>query len=737
MLTLPPFLWAQGSAPHVAYVYPAGGQQGTKFEIKLGGQFFNQASEVQVSGTGVTAKVLRQTRPMTGAEIAALRMELEDLTEELKKKPGLAKELTKQMDVIREKLAKAAIPVSPVLAENVFVEVVIASGAPVGPRELRLQAKTGMSNPVVFDVGQLPEFRQFKESYDPEARPRPALARFVKPKKYVRESEVTVSLPAVLNSQLMPGQVDHYRFHAKKGQHLVFRTRARSLIPYLADAVPGWIQSVLTLYDDAGEEVAFNDDYANGPDAVLDYKVPRDGEYVLEINDSLYRGREDFVYRIEAGELPHITNVFPLGGQANVKSEVSLSGWNLPQSTLVIEAKDKKPGMMQLSVQVGGLRSNQIPFMVTPMPSCNETDPHDSVANAQKIPAFQVVEGRIARPGELDVYCFEGSFGQTIVAEVIARRLGSPLDSFLKLTDADGKILAFNDDFEQRSQGLMTHHADSKIQLTLSKAGTYYLLVGDIQGHGSPIHSYRLRISPPRPDYELRVTPCSINARPGSLVPVTIYALRKDGFSGEINLTFNKAPREFGLEGAKIPENQNEVRITIQVPDSPQLRPIPLEIEGRASIRGEVVRRIAVPAEDMMQAFAYHHLVPANQLLVLVSNNAAARFPARLVQTRPIKIRAGGTATVNFATPGNNDGRKLQVFLSDPPEGISLKRATFAANTVTLELQADSEKAKPGLKTNLIAQVFPDSGNAGKPSRFPLGTLPAFQIEVLGRPPKR
>ena len=36
--------------------------------------------------------------------------------------------------------------------------------------------------------------------------------------------------------------------------------------------------------------------------------------------------------------------------------------------------------------------------------------------------------------------------GQTIVAEVLARRLESPLDSFLKLTDAEGKVLAVNDD---------------------------------------------------------------------------------------------------------------------------------------------------------------------------------------------------------------------------------------------------------------------------------------------------
>ena len=33
------------------------------------------------------------------------------------------------------------------------------------------------------------------------------------------------------------------------------------------------------------------DDFHLGPDPVLIYKVPKDGEYVLEVRDMLYRGR--------------------------------------------------------------------------------------------------------------------------------------------------------------------------------------------------------------------------------------------------------------------------------------------------------------------------------------------------------------------------------------------------------------------------------------------------------------
>ena len=50
-----------------------------------------------------------------------------------------------------------------------------------------------------------------------------------------------------------------------------------------------------------------------------------------------------------------------------------------------------------------------------------------------------IVNGRIDESGDWDLFQFEGREGETIVAEVIARRLGSRLDSVLELTDVDGK----------------------------------------------------------------------------------------------------------------------------------------------------------------------------------------------------------------------------------------------------------------------------------------------------------
>ena len=50
-----------------------------------------------------------------------------------------------------------------------------------------------------------------------------------------------------------------------------------------------------------------------------------------------------------------------------------------------------------------------------------------------------------------------------------------------------------------------------------------------------------MRISAPRPDFELRVMPSSLNVRAGTAVPLTVYALRRDGFAGEIALALKDA----------------------------------------------------------------------------------------------------------------------------------------------------------------------------------------------------
>ncbi len=102
-----------------------------------------------------------------------------------------------------------------------------------------------------------------------------------------------------------------------------------------------------------------------------------------------------------------------------------------------------------------------------------------------------MVNGRIDQPGDWDVFSFNGRAGGRIAVEVEARRLNSPLDSLLRLTDAQGKEVIVCDDIEDKAAGLVTHHADSQFCVTLPADGTYYIHLGDTQRQGGEDYAYR------------------------------------------------------------------------------------------------------------------------------------------------------------------------------------------------------------------------------------------------------
>jgi hypothetical protein len=725
------------NAPHLAYVYPAGGQLGATFPVKVGGQFLTAVTGVYVSGHGVLAVAADYGRPMNGQQATELREKMQ----ELQKLPA-SPDTQKQLSEVRLKLATFNRSMNPVLGETETLQVTIARDAEPGLRELRLATAQGLSNPILFAVGELPEFTE-KQS---EVR---TLVLGMTPQEAGIENEMRVEIPVTINGRIMPrparqqsalftpGEADRYRFEGHRGQNLVVTVSARELMPYLADAVPGWFQPTVALFDDQGNELAYDDDYRFNPDPVLNYRLPADGSYILQIKDALYRGREDFVYRMSAGELPFVTCAFPLGGRAGTVTNVSLTGWNLAASHVEMNAKGMPAGIYPLPAAA----ANRIPFAIDTLPEIIEKEPNDTAKNAQRLKLPATVNGRIDRPGDWDVFGIQGAKGQEIVAEVLARRLGSPLDSVLKLTDAAGRQLAFNDDFDDKAAGLLTHQADSLIRATLPAAGIYYISIGDAQHQGGPEFAYRLRIGPPRPDFELMVTPSAINGGRGMSIPVTVHALRRDGFSGEIAIGLKDAPQGVALSGAVVPAGQDRVRITVSIPPAALIGdPASLKLEGRAMIDGREVTHAVLPAEDMMQAFAYHHLVPAEDLTLIVTRRAVFRSPVRVPTNQTLRIPAGGSlrVPVQVLLPPNSPITKLDFELSEPPDGLDLRPP--AAGAAEIVLQCDAAKAKPGLKGNLIVNLVgertatPANGTARPATqRVQLGALPAMPFEIVAR----
>lgn len=97
--------------------------------------------------------------------------------------------------------------------------------------------------------------------------------------------------PAAANGVIeKPGDVDHFRFTARKGEAFDIRVHARSIRSPL--------DPVLTIFAAGGGALAANDDNG-GPDAFIRFGVPNDGDYVIQVRDHLGNGGVHFAYRVE------------------------------------------------------------------------------------------------------------------------------------------------------------------------------------------------------------------------------------------------------------------------------------------------------------------------------------------------------------------------------------------------------------------------------------------------------
>lgn len=744
------------SDPRIGYIYPAGGQQGAVFQVVIGGQQLRGAQDVHISGDGVRATVDRYCGRLNlnGDQGRELLRQIAAAERRLRAESGGTPAREKKENA-KADMPVAKLPDHPLLdniegkdlreiaylkhlkdgfrkrqqnaqiAETLVLTVEVDASARPGDRELRVVTKNGVTNPMCFQVGTLPEYYE-KELNDPDSLPG-------------LPAEPALDLPVVLNGQVLPGDVDRFRVHMRQGQKLVLDVEARKLVPYLADAVPGWFQAVLVVYNAKGEEVAFADDYRFSPDPVLYYEVPEDGEYEVEVRDSIYRGREDFVYRVSIAEQPYVTAMYPLGGALGQPTVSRVDGWNLPDKHVRLNTEGLEPGIHEVTLDNGRVSATPVLYDVDILPEDEEFEPNNTAETAQRIEFPRIVNGRIDAPGDIDVFAFEGAAGDTVVLEVLARRLRSPLDALLRLSDASGQEVAWNDDSEDKASGLLTHHADPYVRAELPVSGTYYVKVCDAQNNGGDASAYRLRLAPPRPDFALRMCPSTVNITAGRSALVTVHALRKDGFDGEIEVVLKDAPPGFMLDGPRIPAGRDSMRMTLSAPAKATAEPITIQLEGRATIAGSAVARPIIPAEDMMQAFAYRHLVPAQNLVVSVQSSRFAAKPVRLDEQVPVTVPCGGAANVMVKVPPFLELATIELALSQPPEGVSLGEVKVMPEGVAFAVQADGTAAKAGLSDNLIVEAFVYAVQQDKnrqptePKRTSVGILPAIPFQVAAQ----
>ncbi|HOJ39847.1 MAG TPA: PPC domain-containing protein, partial [bacterium] len=728
--------------PHLGYLFPAGAQQGTTVEVVAAGNRLARTKAALISGKDVQVDVVEVFPPLRNLS-PGQRQKLRTLvSEKLRKQAGLPVKETQPPEKDEEPLprtpllARLANPTRedlqriiyeyftpkrtmqfvPALAESVLLKVTISPQAEPGWRQLRLLSPAGLSRPLPFQIGSCPEVTELEPNEKPSSCP-------------------VMKLPVVINGQIEPGDVDTFRFKASQGQKLILVLSARRLVPFMADAVPGWFEGLLTLYDSGGKQLASADCHGFDPDPVICWCVPETGEYTVVVRDSLYRGRKDFVYRLSIGEGPFVEGIFPLGGKTGSKVLTKIYGWNLPVDSLSLNTDLADSNFRQICRIAGQWLAQPVSYHLDTLEECLEREPNNTMEKAQKVSPPAIVNGTIEKPGDVDLFSFHALAGESIVLEVIARRLGSPLDSFLQVKDASGRILVTSDDTEGPNIGILTHQADAYLSFRFPVTGTYSVQIGDTCQHGGPTYAYRLRISPPRPDFSVLVYPSGLTAATGQPVPVSFLALRQDGFDGPIHLSLSGTETGFSLQGATIPAGQSSVTCTLTGPARPISEPVCLSLLATAEISGQMLQRKVVPADEWEQAFIYKHLLPAEEFLVTVRQAWGLPLGTEVTGQLPVKIIPGEICLISLKVPGKLP-ENVSFNLVSPPAGLVLQESRTEPGQLTLTLYAGAEMEKSiGLANNLLIEVlrevtFPAAGKKRKQS---LGYLPAIPFQVVKR----
>ncbi|MCX5662445.1 MAG: PPC domain-containing protein [Planctomycetota bacterium] len=353
----------------------------------------------------------------------------------------------------------------------------IAPDCPIGEHRFRLRTGTGVSVLRTFYVGPLPVVMEAEPNSD-----------FAKPQKI----EMNVTVEGTVENE----DVDYYQVEAKKGQRITAEVEGMRLGETLFDPY-------VAILDMKRFELAASDDTALlRQDPSASAIAPEDGSYVIMVRESAYGGSGDCRYRLHVGDLPRPTAVFPAGGKPGETLKVKYLG----DKTGAIEATIKLPDQPQdyfpvFAEQNGKLAPSPNLLRVGAMPDMVEVEPNNDREHATPFPGETLAplafNGIIDKPGDRDWFRFKAKKGQVLDVEVYARRLRTPLDSVLTVTNASGGVLASNDDAHGSP--------DSGLRFTAPDDGDYCLEVRDHLDKGGPDFVYRVEITAPAPSLGLEI----------------------------------------------------------------------------------------------------------------------------------------------------------------------------------------------------------------------------------------
>ena len=441
-----------------------------------------------------------------------------------------------------------------------------ADSLAVGVYPIRVETPDGISNIQLFAIGAFPEYAE------DESRP----GALPNSNDTIETAQPLPSAPLTVNGTLQGPERDVFRISAKSGEKRVFEVEARRC--------GSAIDPELEIQDASGKTLARSDDAPLlGLDTRLEYTFPRDGYYYVVLHDARYSTQNANFYRLKIGSYPYPQEVFPLGGRRGEIVETSLG----PQK-IKVDLRNAPVNAREVSVNLPDSPTLPLPFAIG-----NDPEVIAPVTGDLALPV--TINGRLAKPGEVDRYKLRVSPGEPLALRMQARELGtSKLMAVITVFDEKGNQLGRSGD-EPLADDLynvnQSRTAGDPMLRVKAPAGAQNVIVTveDLALRGGPNYAYRLNIESLAQDFRVILATPYVNVPAGGsvVVPVTV---QRQGFEGEVQLRVANAPKGLRVEGGFVvagapvketPQNRNSAGALFLTADpGVKIAPLELKVEG-------------------------------------------------------------------------------------------------------------------------------------------------------------
>ena len=496
------------------------------------------------------------------------------------------------------------------IGKGVF-KVKIAESVSSGSYDLSFGGSDGTTSPISFAVSNRDEKITPKEAVD-------------------EGNAVLLEDNVVVNGIMEPGKAHYYK--------IPVRSEGRYFIDCFAERINSRVDALLVLNDPSGIEVARSRESVGG-DPLIGFAPTIKGEYLLRVSDFLARGGDGYNYRIQLRKGPQIDFVLPLSAQPGETQSFQIFGKNLPGGVpsgedglerieVNIDVPNEMERMKTMPVKPAGAGvkgfhyelgegnnvSNSVFIARSNFPPVIDSGSNSSPEDAQEIPFPSELSGRFY-PGKKSWFSFNALKDKEYVIEVIAHRLVSYCDPTIVVSkvivDAEGKEkstqLAKADD-QEANVGGRRYPTNSRDPIFSFKADADFKVrvsVGDNFATKAP---FRMIVREPRPDFDLLVSASApagdnnkgkkivregIAIRRGQVGNLDVYALRRDGFDGEIELKVEGFPQSFKVKTTKLEKGKNHCSLSFYNAEDAPPWVGKVKIIGEADVQGTKIQKEA------------------------------------------------------------------------------------------------------------------------------------------------